>query len=125
MGQYFTLINLDKREFVHAHQIGNGLKIGEQTGWDYSTETAGLLLLGKPSQAHPLVGRWHGDTRVGFVGDYGGSQAIGDVPLHDELKDRAEELYGESDEEGDWTNISPQVREMMSALFGIRYEGDG
>lgn len=73
MGQYFKLVNLDKKQWVYAHRIGNGLKIAEQTGWAYSTEEVAKLLLGPKDDRHPLIGSWAGDTRVGFVGDEGGS----------------------------------------------------
>jgi len=29
MGQYHYLINLDKKQVIHPHQIGNGLKLHE------------------------------------------------------------------------------------------------
>jgi hypothetical protein len=130
MGQYFYLVNLDKKQFVHAHEIGNGLKIGEQTGWKYSTEEAAKLLVADRSEKHPLIGEWKGD-RIGFAGDYGGAFAVAGVPLDGELAgDNAEAVYHacQNDEEGEvgkWTNISASVREMMSTVFGIRYEGDG
>lgn len=38
MGQYYKPVNLDKREYIHPHSIGNGLKMLEQTGWDYSVD---------------------------------------------------------------------------------------
>ena len=30
MGQYHYLINLDKKQVIHPHHIGNGLKLHEQ-----------------------------------------------------------------------------------------------
>ena len=32
MGQYHLTVNLDKHEFIHPHQLGDGLKLGEQCG---------------------------------------------------------------------------------------------
>ena len=32
MGQYHKVYNLDKKEFIHAHKIGIGLKLTEQCG---------------------------------------------------------------------------------------------
>ena len=29
MGQYYLVVNLDKREFLHAHKLGDGLKLME------------------------------------------------------------------------------------------------
>lgn len=128
MGQYHYLINLDKKQFVHPHAIGNGLKLHEQVGWRYATATALVMLLAASSQnggrgggdfraSHPLVGAWAGD-RIAFVGDYAESA---DIPGCD-----AKVIYDEcNDGKSNWTNISAGVRELMSAEFGIRYQGDG
>lgn len=126
MGQYFALVNLDKMQWVHAHQIGNGLKIGEQTGWPYSTEQVAKLLLAEPSPIHPLIGSWRGDTRIGFVGDYGGYHPAPDVPDHVALTSDPEKVYVSTDDghEG-WNEISAGVREMMTAVYGITYTGEG
>src|ERR1043165_8172790 len=87
MGQYHYLANLDKKQVIHPHQIGNGLKLREQVGWEYSTATALVMLLASSSKdggrgggdfraKHPLVGSWAGD-RIAFVGDYA---EAGDIP---------------------------------------------
>lgn len=138
MGQYHYLVNLDKKQFVHPHQIGNGLKLHEQVGWEYSTATALVMLLAASSRdggrgggdfraAHPLVGSWAGD-RIAFVGDYAETE---DIPGSDAT--RIFEACSSEPDNGSngcqhadsWTNISMQVREMMSAEFGIRYAGKG
>ena len=76
MGQYHILINLTKHEFIHPHQIGNGLKLLEQVGFDYSTSTALTMMLAATSgrgggdfAIHPLIGSWAGDE-IAFIGDY-------------------------------------------------------
>jgi hypothetical protein len=126
MGQYFALVNLDKKQWVHAHRIGMGLKIGEQTGTPYSTETVARLLLKEPEAMHSLIGSWHGDTRVGFVGDYGGSHPAPGLELHDDLQMGAEDIYREADDQNpEWKEISADVRGMMTAVFGVTYTGDG
>ena len=38
MGQYHILVNLDKREFVHPHQLGAGLKM-----WEFTNTRTGPL----------------------------------------------------------------------------------
>lgn len=148
MGQYHYLVNLDKKQVVNPHQIGNGLKLHEQVGWNYCTATALVMLLASASRdggrgggdfrcGHALVGSWAGD-RIAFVGDYAEAD---DIPNAD-----APELYAvagwashdhdlsdaETDEEkavaakaAEWINISAQVRQMMSNEFGITYSGDG
>ncbi len=140
MGQYHLLINLDKKQIVHPNKIGNGLKLKEQIGSPYATATALVMLLAGSSREggrgsgdfhadHPLVGSWAGD-RIAFVGDYA---EAGDIPgidarplyqqcravcLSSKRRNAAEVRPG-------WTDISASVREMMSAEFGIRYEGQG
>ena len=140
MGQYHYVINLDKKQVIHPHQIGNGLKLHEQIGWHYATATALVMLLASSSKdggrgggdfhaKHPLVGSWAGD-RIAFVGDYA---EPGDIPGFD-----ARLIYAQCNAAcnprapcprppgwQDWTNLSAQVREMMSAEFHIRYTGEG
>lgn len=138
MGQYHYLINLDKKQFVHPHQIGNGLKLKEQVGWNYSTATALVMLLAASSRAggrgggdflapHPLMGAWAGD-RIAFVGDYAEPEDIpgGDAPvIYKACSQAAKAEVDGGDHPHGWANISAQVREMMSAEFGIRYAGEG
>ena len=136
MGQYHYLVNLDKKQFVHPHHIGNGLKLHEQVGWDYSTATALVMLLAASSRdggrgggdfhaPHPLIGSWAGD-RIAFVGDYAETT---DIPGHDAPHIYEVCAYAAKEENGKhpdgWVNLSAQVREMMSAEFKIRYAGGG
>jgi hypothetical protein len=128
MGQYHILVNFSKKQFVHPHQIGNGLKIQEQIGWPFSTSTALVMLLAASCKGgargggdfhtdNSLVGSWAGD-RIAFIGDY--------AEPHDIPRQRAEKIYEECmEEEGEWTNISQQVREMMNEEFGVVYSGSG
>jgi len=140
MGQYHYLINLDKKQVVHPHQIGNGFKLHEQIGWKYSTATALVMLLASTSKdggrgggdfrsGHPFIGAWAGD-RIAFVGDYGVADDLRDVDAaliyrqcHAAccLDKRGKKPAGWKQ----WTNISPHVRKMMAAEFGIRYWGEG
>lgn len=141
MGQYHYLVNLDKKQVVHPHQIGNGFKLKEQIGWEYSTAAVLVVLLASSSRnggrgggdfhaKHPLIGSWAGD-RIAFVGDYAELDDISgfDAMLIFQQCDAASCGVGgaEPAPEGwtQWTNISPQVREMMNAEFGICYDGEG
>lgn len=84
MGQYHYLVNLDKREFVHPHEVGNGLKLWEQTTGNLPAVLIALLAVssgrggGDFNESHNydphanpdgIVGRWGGD-RIAIVGDY-------------------------------------------------------
>jgi len=45
MGQYWKVVNLDKREFVLPHKLGVGLKLGEQVGSGHGTPDALFILV--------------------------------------------------------------------------------
>jgi hypothetical protein len=60
MGQYWYVVNLDKKEFIHPHKLGCGLKLWEQLANHPSTGSALLILC-----AHPKgVGRGGGDFDI-------------------------------------------------------------
>lgn len=80
MGQYHITANLSKREFVHPHALGDGLKLVEQAGsGPGGVGTALILLLAASSgygggdfgapDPNGVIGRWAGD-RIAIVGDY-------------------------------------------------------
>lgn len=74
MGQYFYTVNVDKREFIHPHRIGAGLKMGEFSS--SSTWAHGMaLLLSSGHGDTEISGRWAGD-RIVVAGDY----AADDIP---------------------------------------------
>lgn len=109
MGQYHVVYNKDKKEFVHAHRIGNGLKLMEQVGWDQSTSTALFLLLansngrgGGDANEHPMIGRWAGD-RVVIQGDYAEPTDTGFIT---------------EEEKNEYKDISPEVKDLLEKEFG-------
>lgn len=116
MGQYHMVYNLDKREFIHAHDIDNGLKLMEQCGpcIDPTTSDAVWLLLansngrgGGDATEHPMVGRWAGD-RLLVQGDYAEAEDTAYLP--------------EEDRE-EYTNISYEVKKMLDVVFGTHNAG--
>lgn len=176
MGQYHMLVNLDKREFIYSHQLGDGLKAWEQfASGPGGVMSAAVYLMVAPTprgggdfEAGPYMGRWHGD-RVVWVGDYAEKDDFAPVVV-EELQDdvrtvKAIEIHADmvytlcpTDEEdregvvswatevlagedrhnqadlaqrilaaveaGIWfTNITPQVREVMAGeLAFMTYE---
>ena len=93
MGQYHLTVNLDKREFLDPHKLGDGLKLREQLASEAGVAASLLLLLaasngrgggdlkGKynydpSSNKTGVIGRWAGD-RIVVIGDYGEE---GDIP---------------------------------------------
>jgi len=104
MGQYHKVFNLDKKQVLHPHKLGCGLKL-----WEFGTEggvvTALSYLLaasagrggGDWDKGGPLAGSWAGD-RIAIIGDYADEK---DVPGVD-----AKTLYSD---EG-YADISEKVR---------------
>lgn len=122
MGQYYIVANRDKRQYIHAHAFGEGLKYGEFTHSAEGTMTALAFLLASTNPAEaptddPLFGSWAGD-RIVVAGDYGEPLKLmspGDVeafaarnpgydPNHVCLHNVARELYAD---------ISSAVRKAM------------
>lgn len=113
MGQYHKLFNLDKKEFVHGHRIGTGLKLMEQVGFDKCAASALWLLVaasngrgGGDAKYHGFIGRWAGD-RIAVIGDYA---EPGDIPGIDATK-----IYGN---EIDYVDISANVKNLLEQEFG-------
>ena len=86
MGQYHFICNLDRKEFLHPHRMGDGLKLlefgssgdGTMTGLAILLATSngrggGDLMLDTDKRgdllAEYVVGRWAGD-RIAIIGDY-------------------------------------------------------
>lgn len=108
MGQYHKVYNLDKKEYIHAHDIDLGLKLMEQCGFEGSTADAVWLLLansngrgGGDARHHDMIGRWAGDRLV-VQGDYA------------ESTDTAFLTEEEIDE---YVNISSKVKDMLNYVF--------
>lgn len=76
MGQYHIIVNLDKKQYLHPHRFGDGLKLLE-FGCSKVTMAALAMLLansngrggGDFNSDDPLIGSWAGD-RIAIVGDY-------------------------------------------------------
>lgn len=115
MGQYHKLVNLDKEEVVHPHDLGLGLKQYEHAGFEGSLSDAlYLLVMSSPASGggdFPLTevsGRWCGD-RVIILGDY--TENIPGVA-------NPKALYSASDT---WEDITAEVREAFTKIFAIEY----
>jgi len=78
MGQYFVIANTTKKEYLHPHRFGEGLKFME-----FTMDSAGILhgfahLMAQSSEGvhvdcEAVTGRWIGD-HVLIVGDYDNSE---------------------------------------------------
>jgi len=79
MGQYFLVVNLDKKEYLHPHKLDCGLKLWEICA-NNCLNILGFLLRkssegggGDIQKDYKNAGRWAGDRLV-VVGDYDGSK---------------------------------------------------
>ncbi|KAL0037137.1 hypothetical protein WJX79_002067 [Trebouxia sp. C0005] len=120
MGQYYTLVNLDKKQSMdpHAGMFRNGTQLSLSKYTSSATLAAQLCSLGvKPLLAlalisvdsdedspNPLWGSWAGD-RVVLIGDYSD-----DFPeFLTEAETRQPEAY-----DGDYKDVSHEVRKLVT-----------
>jgi hypothetical protein len=120
MGQYYKVVNLDKKEFIYPHAFGDGLKLMEFGCSSCGTMTALAVLLansngrggGDLRSDNEIVGSWAGD-RIVVAGDYAepGDSCEGDS---DPGASAEPNLYHRCHATGDFTDISPLVLEAIS-----------
>lgn len=127
MGQYHYVVNLDKKQYLHPHRFGDGLKLLEFGYNAGGTMTALALLLGEQAadagrgggdpyrDSEALVGSWAGD-RIAIVGDYatenhkvGWDHEVGDGIYH-----RC------ADDDSPWTEMSAAIIPLMEANGSVR-----
>ena len=77
MGQYYMVVNIDKKEYLHPHRFDDGLKLME-FGQSAGGTLTGLAILladgnggggGDIYSEDPIIGSWAGD-RIVIAGDY-------------------------------------------------------
>jgi hypothetical protein len=77
MGQYHKVVNIDKKQYLHPHAMGNGFKLLEFGCDGHGTMTGLVILLacsngrggGDLRSDNEIIGSWAGD-RIAIVGDY-------------------------------------------------------
>lgn len=135
MGQYHILCNFTKKEFVHPHGIGNGLKLAEQLYSTYGMKDAMFLLLASRSngrgggdlhdmEGFEIVGRWCGD-KVGMVGDYTENDDMPKIRGAKKIYGYCRPDYDTELSQNGWVNITKQVREAIAKVHEIEFSGDG
>ena len=118
MGQYFLAVNTTKKEYLHPHKFGSGLKFREFTYDSMSLLTGMAHLLAQSSDgvawdSTEITGRWIGDN-VLIVGDYDESK----------LFDIAYDCYTDiSDEVISHICLDPYVRTHLTNT--TRWDGTG
>ncbi len=124
MGQYHIVVNLDKREKIHPHVLGNGMKLWEQLASHPGTGAALIVLLasasngdggGDLSTENPIIGSWRGD-RIAMVGDYDASK----------YRVQGTDMSGaEIYQADDWKDVSLSVCAVIESELQGKYSGDG
>jgi hypothetical protein len=119
MGQYYKIVNLDKKQYLDPCTAATGAKLTELGKERYSLMTGLSLLLadpghgggGDPNEESPLIGQWAGD-RIVIVGDYIENNRHG---VEGNLWYVARDSY---------ENITPQVMELVGRVYesDIAYE---
>jgi hypothetical protein len=107
MGQYYLIVNLDKKEIIDPHKFGDGAKLLE-FGNSSSGTMCGLAILladgnnrggGDLHSDNPIIGSWSGN-RVVITGDYADTGKF-------LIDDRGRNLYDYADE--NYRDISFEV----------------
>ena len=91
MGQYYYIINLDKKQYLDPHRFGNGLKLLEFSCYGTGVMTGLAVLLSDGNGRgggdlfcdDPIIGSWAGDQIV-VAGDYADK---GNFLIDDEVED--------------------------------------
>ena len=145
MGQYFITANLDKKEFINPHRLGDGLKLREQGASQGGTLNAIHALLATGSGRgggdyidHPLVGRWGGD-RIVVIGDYAERNDLNGVDyaeyIYAACSYTKEDLSGMTEAERkkalgpfkprEWTDISDLARDFLAKQWDLSFGDSG
>jgi hypothetical protein len=113
MGQYYRIVNLDKKQYIKPHAFGDGAKLMEFAMSGEGTMAALAVLLsdgngrggGDIRSADPLVGSWAGD-RIVITGDYADEGKFVPEGAEGNLYHHTEESF---------ENISGKVRALFRA----------
>ena len=125
MGQYWYIVNLDKKEYVHPHQIGSGLKLREIAGTTTVAAALAILLAPLPGrdggdfEQDAMTGRWAGD-RIALVGDYS-EFADCSAPGWKE----AVQLHQAEEDGREFKNISEELCLSIERELGGKFSSDG
>jgi len=130
MGQYYYIVNLDKRECLNPHKLGDGWKLLEFGCSQDGTMTALAILLAdgngrgggdlhidEQSPAAPIVGSWAGD-RIVVAGDYADPGRWIDPKWDCDLQAIAEESYAEGYQQVEHVNLYAVVAKHFKDISG-------
>ena len=92
VGEYWKPINLTKREFIHPHELGCGLKLGE---WHHHDS-----LVMRRVQELLDQGRWSPTDDIRILSDYGGEMQMYGQP-REEAEGHYKATYGADEQENE------------------------
>lgn len=153
IGQYWYVVNLDKREFVSPHKLGAGMKLIEQLGAHPGTGGALLVLLAAMPENRgggdfDLDQNWHGPERTleehsispgpmpedyptvarRTIGRWAGDRIalVGDYAEDGDLlpTDVASEICAACSD-GVWTDVSEDVCRVIEHELRGKFSGEG
>jgi hypothetical protein len=154
MGQYWLVVNLDKKEFVSPHALGAGLKLWEQLANHPGTGAALIVLCAAmPEQRgggdFDLESNWHGPERTfpehntspgpmpeeyaeiarQTIGRWAGDRValVGDYAVDSDLapEHEAGSIYDRCHEGGDYADVSDLVAAVIEHELGGKFKGKG
>lgn len=126
MGQYYKIINLDKKEFLNPWKLDSGAKAWEQLANPWPGRALLTLVLSSPEPRgggdlgdDEIIGRWAGD-RIIMVGDYAEAEDRPDIPDFGKLYDKTTE--GENGEPAEYKDVTELLYPVFIKEFGIKVE---
>lgn len=128
MGQYYYPVNLDKRQFIHPHKFGDGLKLLEFGCSGDGTMTGLAILLsdgnnrggGDLHSDNPIIGSWAGD-RIVISGDYSDPGKFisgndeGDLLQY--CRDKQEQRDATNDQKLEWAKANCNLHTLANFCF--------
>ena len=102
MGQYYKIVNVDRKEMLEPFDYGNGMKLME---WSWQGNPMVLAMM------NLLYCRWAGD-RVYVIGEYADDSDPGE-PCHDAVVKLMEELQTDDLTDGPTATVSGLSRVLV------------
>ncbi|RLF36595.1 MAG: hypothetical protein DRM99_02340 [Thermoplasmata archaeon] len=127
MGQYYIIVNLDKKEYIHPHKFGDGLKLLEFGCSANGTMTALAILLAdgngrgggdlfdENGNSPAIVGRWAGD-RIVIAGDYADGMKFLEGVSKEELQKIANKFVYEEYRKAENVNLYHYAKEKFKDI---------
>lgn len=112
MGQFYLVVNIDRKEYINPHKLGDGLKLLEFGCSAIGTLTALAVLLvdgngrggGDLHSDNPVIGSWAGD-RIVIAGDYADGGKFMSKEWKYDLQKIANKCFSESHQRKDKVNL--------------------